>query len=313
MWAKKTMLTFSEKERLCEIAFMENGPFWHVCTDGTKIGDIFCTDDDFRKGMIALAVCIILFREVRLVTFELMNNHVHLILSGNENACMEYFEIFKGKLKRLFKRGEHVVDWTNFEAQFIRIPDLKALRNEILYVHRNAYVVNSKYTPFSYPWGGGCAYFLPVIEMLPVKPLKDIGFNKARALTHHRNVLEIADLKFVGDVPFIPSFCRADIGQSIFRDARTYFYSLTREVEAFGQIASRLKDQVFLTNEELFKVASNCAQECFSKKLAMLTPDQKIELARKLHYEYNASNDILRRVLKLDLSILNELFPSART
>ena len=45
----------------------------------------------------------------------------------------------------------------------------------------------------------------------------------------------------------------------------------------------------------------------------MLTPGQKIELARKLHYDYNASNDILRRVLKLEVSVLNELFPSATT
>jgi hypothetical protein len=37
------MLTFLQKERLCEMEFMENGPFWHVCTDGTMMSDIFCT------------------------------------------------------------------------------------------------------------------------------------------------------------------------------------------------------------------------------------------------------------------------------
>ena len=294
------------------MAFADNGPFWHLCTDGTKIGDIFCTDDDFRQEMIALAVCIVLYGKIDLLTFELMNNHVHLILCGSREDCLEFFVVFKGKLKRLFKGRDRAVDWDKFEARIIGIPDLKALRNEILYVHRNAYVVNSKYTPFSYPWGGGWAYFSPVIEMLPVKSVMEIGFNKARELTHHRNVSDIAGIKFVGDVPFIPSFCRVDIGQSMFRDARSYFYSLTREVEAFSQIASRLKDQVFLTSEEMFKVAANSAEECFSKKLSMLTPGQKIELARKLHYDYNASNDMLRRVLKLELSVLNELFPSAK-
>ena len=38
------------------MAFMENGPFWHVCTDGTRMSDIFCTDDDFRQGMMALVL-----------------------------------------------------------------------------------------------------------------------------------------------------------------------------------------------------------------------------------------------------------------
>lgn len=307
------MLTFSEKERVCEMAFSENGPFWHVCTDGTKVGDMFCTDEDFRQAMIALAVCVVLSGKVKLVTFELMNNHVHLILSGSKEDCMEFFAMYKGRLKRIFKGFDRLVDWDRFQAQIIEIKDLRALRNEILYVHRNAYVVNSKYTPFSYPWGGGWAYFSPVIDVLPVKSVSEMGCNKAREITHYRNVAEIASLGFVGEVPFIPSFCRVDIGQSMFRDARSYFYSLTREVEAFSQIASRLKDQVFLTSEEMFRVASIYAEKCFSQKLSMLTPEQKIELARKLHYDYNASNDTLRRVLKLELSVLNELFPSVKS
>ena len=35
----------------------------------------------------------------------------------------------------------------------------------------------------------------------------------------------------------------------MFRDARSYFNSLTRNAEAFSQIASRLKDSIFLTDE----------------------------------------------------------------
>ena len=306
------MLTFSQKERLCEKAFMQNGPFWHVCTDGTRMSDIFCTEDDFRQGMIALAVCVVLFRKVGLVTFELMNNHVHLILCGLEGDCVEFFHRFKGKLKRMFKGRDRAVEWDRLDPQFIQIEDLKALRNEILYVHRNAYVINSNYTPFSYAWGGGWAYFSPVIKLLPILSVQEMGARKVRELTHYREVSQLHDLKFVGDVPYIPSFCRVDLGQEMFLDARSYFYSLTRNVEEFSLIASRLKESVFLTDEEIYRVASSCAEDSFSCKLSMLTPDQKVQLARKLHREYNASNDALRRVLKLDLSVLNELFPSPR-
>lgn len=41
------------------------------------------------------------------------------------------------------------VDWKKFEAQILRIETLKDLRNEIIYVNRNAYVANRNYTPFS--------------------------------------------------------------------------------------------------------------------------------------------------------------------
>lgn len=303
------MKTFAEKEIMCERAFVENGPFWHVCTDGSVMTDIFSTDEEMKVGMTVLAVCAALSARAELVTFELMNNHVHFIMRGSMEMSLEFFDMFKRRLKRWYQRVDRPVDWSKFVPQILSIDSLKALRNEILYVNRNAYVVNRMYTPFSYPWGGGWAYFSPVVALLPTVSVHDMGARRARELTHYREVNEIAGLRFVGDVPFIPSFCRVDIGQSMFRDARSYFLSLTRNAEAFSQIASRLKDEVFMPDEEMFTVARLCAREMFSTDLRMLTPEQKIELARKLHFEYNASNPILRRVLGLDISVLNELFP----
>lgn len=306
------MKTFAEKERACEIAFEECGPFWHVYTDGTGMGDIFCSEEDLKLGMTLLAVCATVSPEVDLITFELMSNHVHLIMHGEREDCLEFFEFYKRRLKRLFTKMGRVVDWDCFQQHILEIESLKALRNEIIYANRNAYVANYKYTPFSYPWGGGWAYFSPIVYMLPVKTAEEMGSSKMRELTHYRDVANLAPLKFVGDVPFIPSFCRIDIGERMFQDARSYFHLLTRNAEAFSQIASRLRDTVFLTDDEMFVVAARCAAEMFSTKLGLLTPDQRVQLARKLHFDYNATNQQLRRVLKLDISVLNEMFPPVK-
>ena len=120
----------------------------------------------------------------------------------------------------------------------------------------------------------------------------------------------IEDLKFYGDVVYIPSFCRTDIGESMFRDARSYFNSLTRNAEAFSQIAQRMKDSVFLTDDEMYAVAVKHAESSFgSRQLGLLDPEQKIQLCKELHFKYNASNQQIRRLLKLDINILNEFFP----
>lgn len=305
----KNMMSFVEKERLCEKVFDDNGPFWHVYTDGSRMVDLFSSETEMKEGMTALAVCSVLYRAAQLVTFELMNNHVHLIMCGAQDDCLRLFDMFKRRLKRVFQRNGKAVDWERFQAQILRIETLKALRNEIVYVNRNAYVANHKYTPFSYPWGGGWAYFSPVVDLLRVVSVREMGYTRVRELARFRDVSALADLKFVGDMPFIPSFCRTDIGQSVFQDARSYFYALCRNAEAYSQIASRLKDTVFLTDEEMFVVAAKCAESEFSTRLRVLTPDQKIQLARKLHFDYNASNGQLRRVLGVDLVVLNELFP----
>jgi hypothetical protein len=111
-------------------------------------------------------------------------------------------------------------------------------------------------------------------------------------------------------MPFIPSFCDIQLGESIFRDARSYFNSLTRNAEAFSQIASRLKDTIFLTDEELYSaLCSHISKEYSIKSPAQLSVQQKIDTARQMHFGYNASNQQLRRMLQMDLSILDELFP----
>ena len=111
-------------------------------------------------------------------------------------------------------------------------------------------------------------------------------------------------------MPFIPSFCDIKLGESMFRDARSYFNSLTRNAEAFSQIASRLKDSIFLTDEELYSVLHSFINKEYSVKTpSQLSVQQKIDTARYMHFNYNSTNQQLRRMLRLDLSILEELFP----
>lgn len=304
------MWTFAEKERECERLFEKSGPFWHLYTDGRVMEDFLCTEKDFKTAMTALAVAAVLFKKVGIITFELMSNHIHIILNGESDECLELFGRFKARLRRILKTNGRVINWEAFKADILPIETLNALRNEIIYVNRNAFVANPQFTPFSYPWGGGCAFFLPCLNLLPVRSLKEVGFNRARELTHFREVRLIEDLKFLGDVAYIPSFCRTDIGESMFRDARSYFNSLTRNAEAFSQIAQRLKDSVFLTDEEMYAAATMYAEKTYgNRQLSLLNPEQKIQISKELHFKYNASNQQIRRLLKLDIGILNELFP----
>lgn len=304
------MSTFVEKELMCEKAFNEYGPFWHLYTDGTKMENVFCTNKDMNLVMTAISVEKTVSEDVIIITFEIMKNHLHFIMAGECDACLDFFVRLKRRIMRLFSLTEKVIDWSNFQASILPIDNLKSLRNEIIYVNRNAFVANTDYTPYNYPWGGGCAYFNKIMQLLSVCSLEEFSISKQRELARCRDVSRLGGLKFVGDIPYIPSFCRIDIGEMMYRDARSYFYSLTRNAEAFSQIASRLKDVIFLTDDELFAVAVQCAEAMFSaSKLTMLRPEQKLQLAKDLHFKYNASNQQLRRLLKLDAKILSELFP----
>lgn len=304
------MPTYTEQERRCEREFEIAGPFWHLYTNGRKMEDFLCEEEEFKTVMTALAVTAMLSPEVRIITFELMSNHIHLILSGESENCMELFQRFKVRIRRILLSKRKTISWNSFCPEILPIENLTAMRNEIIYVNRNGFVANSQYTPFSYPWGGGCAYFSPYFHLLPASTLKELGFNRSRELTHFRDVKLIENLKFVGDIAYITSFCRIDIGERMFRNARSYFHSLTRNAEAFSQIAQRLKDTIFMTDDELYVIAVRYAESNFqNRQLTTLSPDQKIRLSKELHFKYSASNQQIRRLLKLDIGLLNELFP----
>ena len=303
-------LSFSEKERICESVFIANGPYWHIYTDGTKMQNIFCCEEDFRTGMWALAASLHLREEVRALTFELMTNHVHLIIAGQRENCIKAFDLFSTRLKMAFPKRQRTIDWSQFKMNILTIESLQALRNEIIYTNRNAFVANPSYTPDSYPWGGGCGYFNPWLKHLITSPLGRLPILKQRTLLHTRDISPFTDLREINSLPFIPSFCDIKLGESMFRDARSYFNSLTRNAEAFSQIASRLKDTIFLTDEELYSViCSHISKEYSVKAPSQLSAQQKVDTARYMHFGYNASNQQLRRMLRLDLAILEELFP----
>lgn len=304
-------LTYSEKERICEEIFLNEGPFWHLYTDGTKMHNIFTSNEQFDTGINLLGVLKHRHQDIRIVAFELMHNHLHLIMTGKKEQCLEFFEDYKTRLSRILKRDGIRLDWSLFEASIIPIESLKALRNEIIYVHRNAFVAHSEYTPYNYPWGSGLAYFNSTLKDLPTTDFDSLTFDRRRELAHMRDVSGLSKIKVCGSRVYIPSFCIIDIGESLFTDPRSYFSSLTRNSESFSGIAERLKDSVFLIDDEIYSVAVKyCTEEFNIRQLSLLSPEQRINVAKHLHFKYNASKQQLRRILKLDPGILNQLFPT---
>lgn len=269
------ILTFFEKERICEERFRRAGQFWHLYSDGTVMENIFLNDTEMKAGLSILAASVQMVKQdIRLVTFVLMKNHIHLILCGHREKCLQLFDIFKDKMRRIFRKTIRGIDWKRFNAKILSIDSLKALRNEIIYVHRNPFVANPDQTPYGYPWSGGCAYFNPMIYDIGTDDIRSFSFDRQRKLTYSRDISPMGGLKFAGDKVFIPSFCDIDLGEGMFITA------------------VHLAERAYHTS-----------------KITTLSPEQKVKLAKDLHFKYKASKQQLRRILRLENPVLDELFP----
>ena len=300
-------VTIASKEDRIEYLFHSKGPFWHLCTPGTSQEIIFHSDEDFNYGITSAAMSV--DSTVRIIASAVMSNHIHDILSGEETACFEYFERRKIFLRRYSQVTGRKVDFSSFECSVIPIESLSALRAEIAYVNRNGYLVNPQCTPYSYKWSSGMYYFNPE-ACTGGRPFSELTYRERRLITHSR-LVDLPSNYLVKDGTIrMSSFVCIKEGEGYYRDAHQYFNFLSRNREAYGEVAKRLGDEVFLTDNELFDaLCGRCRRQFGESKPSALSPNDKITAAVMMKNEYHASNGQIRRMLKLSDQAIKELFP----
>lgn len=301
---------FAILEQQCESAFESNGPFWHMCTPGANIEILFTDREELRYGMNLTAMCRSLCPNIEIYTHTVMNNHIHAIISGNETLCLNFFIEFRKRLQRYLTNKGRNVDMSGFVCNLIPIENIQSLRNEIVYANRNGYVINPKCTPFSYEWSAGIYFFNPILKNAHHQLGKRVSPTYGRKIFKTREMFKLDNLLFYNDTAIPTTYCSIDKAESFFRDAHHYFNLLTKDWEAYSAISKRLRDTVFLTDEEMFSAVSSYTSKSYNNhRPSTLSPKEKIEVAKKMHFEYNANNRQIKSILKLDTSIVQELFP----
>lgn len=301
--------TYFDKEQEAEYLFNSNGPFWHMYTPGNMTSIIFSQEEDFIFGMNLIAQTAAKFPDVKIYTFEIMNNHLHFILSGEEYRCRQMFCKIKERLNRYLKTKGQALDFSRFDCSLVRITDLKMLRNEIIYVNRNGYVARHDCTPFTYPWGAGAAFFNNIIRLIPSTRYSELTIRQKREICKSKDIDLPGDLRVYNGVILPSSYCILKKAEQMFRDPHHYFNMLSKNWEAYSEIAKRLGDTITITDEEMYgAVCALSTKEFGCKNPRLLSPENKVMLARRMKSEYNASSKQIRSILKLNQDIVEEMF-----
>lgn len=306
------MKNFSEKENICELTFRKRGPYWHVYSSGKTTEILFIKTEDLIFAMNVIAQAAHMFCPtytvdgkqsggVCIITFEVMNNHFHFVLSGEQETILSFLDFIKRRLSRTIK-GVRDID---FEMKPIK--DLNQIRTNIVYTNRNGYVANPEYTPFSYPWGCGRYYF----NDFPFNSrYSDIFLGPKRLMFRGRAPELPLDWPLIDGYIAPPAYCAVRFGEGLFRDAHHYFNAVTRNVEAYSELAQEFDDGEFLTDPELFSRVQGIVREQYNVvSLRDLSKAQKMDLARSLHYNFRSSNGQIRRILGISQYEVDSLFP----
>lgn len=295
-------------EAECASCFRELLPVHHLWTP-ENFQIIFTCEEDFKSGMNIFGLCAGMFPDIIILTFELMSNHLHIAASGDKSRILELFELFKLILKRYCIANGYTIDWTSFLASTRPILTLEDARNVIAYDNRNGFLVSPDETPFSYRWGANKYYFNPAAKCYANERASDITLRDKRMFSHSHKFDDVMGLKLSEGYILPLSFCRIDLGEKIFRNASHYFNKVSKSIEAFKKISEEIGESVFYTDDELFSIACRICREKYGAGSPSLIPAAaKVELAKTLHYEYNAQGKALQRILRLNPGVINSLF-----
>lgn len=299
---------FFAMEQDCEALFRSVIPVYNACTS-ENYPLLFASDKDYKAGMTILAISSGLFPGVKILSFQLMSNHIHLVVSGRKEHILEFFSFFRGRLATWFEYNGGSRDAGGLDLKLFPIEDLEYFRNAVAYVNRNGSIVNETFTPLSYPWGTSAYMFQPLAERYVSACGRALGVREMRSFMHSKCADCLKSVIATDGYASPLSFCDIRLAERLFRSARQYFYTVSKKVESFSRISKMIGEMVCFTDNDLFIAATEIASRKYGiKKLVALPAECRIELARCLHYDYNAGDKQIQRLLKLDLDLIRSMF-----
>ena len=106
------------------------------------------------------------------------------------------------------------------------------------------------------------------------------------------------------------SFCAVNDAENLFRNASQYLSTITKNVESQKEIAAQIGEKIFYNDNELYSIVIRMSKEQYGEPRPTLLPkDGKINIAKELHFDYNASNKQISRMLNLDIGFVSNMFP----
>ncbi len=301
------MKNFKEGEIFCRNTFDANGPYWHLYTQGHDTPLIFREKKDYVFAMNIICQAAYEFPQTKIITFEVMGNHLHFLLTGEKEVAQQFFNFIRKRLSLGLKENFPIGLPKTFSATIKPVDNLNALRNTIVYINRNGFVTDESQTPYSYPWGARRYYYN---EYPAFQEFRDFKDREVRQMFRGRKPPIPEDCKVIDGYIIPSSYCFLKLGMSYYRNAHHYISLLFRNVEAYSEIALELGDSEASTDNELYSQLSRIIQSQYNLSTSKdLTKTQKIDLARTLRNTYRSSNNQISRVLGLSLYEVDAMFP----
>lgn len=283
--------------------------YYQLVSDGWQEGKLFHRNDQFVYGMATIGLMHLKFG-LRIYAFTLMPNHIHIVLCGTGNDCVEAFDYFRKRISTHLMKDGYPPLPPDYGFKLIPIKDEQEMRNHILYVLRNPYEKQWS-TPLGYPWGSGWILFSKLAPFIKGEKVKDMPIRKVRACMG--SLIDIPkDWEIHPSLGLLPG-CFVETSQvyKLFKSVKNFETRLVKDYESYASVARELQENLLFSQEEVFDIVNLLLRKHFGNRtLQQLTINEKYSLAARLHQDFNIPSESIAHALVLQERIILQVLRS---
>lgn len=286
--------------------------YYHCATRGLEDDILFPGLVAFIAGMNRVGICLLQSIRgnypVRIITFCLMDNHVHFILYGTNDDCYRFMTNYRKLTEMWFAyHPEEGTGKKKWDIGVWRIPDQENLIEKIVYVLRNPTVAGLMMSPQGYLWSSASLMFADktFLEKGFTK-VSSISLSKKRRMFNSKTLIPDNWLVNESGMIWPGSYVEYDRAERLFKSAAAFNYEMNKKVEDKVN-AEMLAGMVSLPDNEIKEKVESVANELYQSRIKDLSVDQRRNVAKIIKKETGTSTKQLARVVGIRKDLLKEL------
>ena len=284
--------------------------YYHLCTDGWKDGLLFYDESEYVNAVNIISLLDLLF-PIKVHAYEVMRNHLHLLLSGRGIHCVKAFDYMKMRIAKRLREDGHPPLPRNYDFRLVPVEDETQMRRNLVYIARNAFEVQEM-MPGAYLWGSSMLHYSSLPRLFDAVCA---GEYSNRALQRmFRSELSIPPDRLIhpGLGMALPQgFVDLGVFYKVFPTAKEYSVRLVKDYESYVQLADQIGETITFTDEEAEDIVEQELAQA-GQTLAGLSPDDRCRWAVLLHRKYHLAVPMLSRLLSIPARVIDQALRSKR-
>lgn len=291
---------------------MENErKFYHLSTDGMSSDILFKSVAAFIAGMNRIGICAYLLG-LPIISFVLMDNHLHIVLYATRDECVAFFRKFKQKMGAWLKMHDSEERLFNKLEPDIRLIETEDyLKNAIVYDIMNPTKAFMPFLPQGYRWSSAILYFSDFSMVMPsFRRVESMSAREVRRLLETKE--QLPQNWLISEDGLIWPGCYTDYKfvEELLKNPLEIVSKMNENIEF--KINKDMKEgKISMPDMELREICMAISRGLFGTgKIHELDMDRRIELAKSLHAQTKASYKQIAKVVRVNLNDLLAVFKS---